>query len=390
MNSLITFQDIKLLVSLQSTIMDSANNPEELLRFIQNSIYVNSQEGISLIIHEIFTALTTLIDFNHQLINFIVLLSQNTKFPIKDIIIDEVMSTQPICVKKVYLYALKQLLKEGLFSIADIEDFSLNYRHCSREELFIVFYTFAPDLCKKKSDIYIIYYEKFHNRFMFNAFDVILVDFDKYAENDWALLDKMLTDQVETDSLQYALKNDNLEMLIKFATDPTFDMNKQLFYSIFSPHDMLSSATPIEICAFFSSIKCFKYLLVNEASTNGRLSHYAVAGGNIEIVRLCSQQEDVSVSEALPTAVWYRRLDISEWIVQNFTIKKDVLIASLMKGASWDSVICLEKIVQSLFNFPYDDNIGQSMVKAADKAFDRSHKTLGMYLAAEATSYEKK
>ena len=387
MDSFISIQDFERLKEFQVKLSQPSNNAQDLAEYVLNSVYATSNEGITLVIHEIFTALLSCINFIYVFVDLIKILAENLTIPIKEIIFDEVMSTQPICVKKLYLYVLKQLFKEGIFSVSDIEDFSQNYRHCSREELFIVFYTFAPDLCKTKSDVYIIYYEKFHHRFMFNAFDVILVDFDKYAENDWALLDRMLTEHVEKDSIQYILKTDDLDSLINICTQSAFDINKQIFYSIFSPHDMLSSASPIEIAAFFSSVRCFKYLLVNNAVVNCRLAHYAVAGGNLEIVRICAQHENIAVSDAIETAVRYRRTDICEWMLENYLVKAHALVAALINGATWNSAVALSSIIQAIKQLPHDENMKNNFEKAANQALERSHKCLGMHLAAEATTF---
>ena len=386
MSDLVSIQDINTLRQLQLELLNYNGNFKELSDFILNTIYSKTSEGMALVIHEIFTASMCNIKFDYGLIDLLKILFEKSKIPLKEIILDEAMSSQPICVKKQYLFILKMLLKKNLYTLSDIEDFSANYRHCSREELFIVFYTFAPDLCVTKSDVYQIYFEKFIHRFMFNAFDVILVDFENYAKDNWERMERMLSQQVEIDSIQYALSEDNVEELQIFCSKPCFDINKQLFYSIFSPHEMLSSASPIEIAAFFGSIKCFKYLLVNGANLNERLSHYSIAGGNLEIVRIYSQQQGSNISEAFETAVKFRRVEIFDWLVSNFSITSDQHATALCQSAEWDNAICVNNIIE-IYTGHDNEQRKKNIEAAARKALERNHKCIGMYLAAKATDY---
>ena len=45
----------------------------------------------------------------------------------------------------------------------------------------------------------------------------------------------------------------------------------------------------ISIDAFFGSIKCFNFLLLNESKLENTFK-YAISGGDLEIIHLCEQK----------------------------------------------------------------------------------------------------
>ncbi|EAX88660.1 hypothetical protein TVAG_459750 [Trichomonas vaginalis G3] len=303
---------------------------------------------------------------------------------LKEIILDEVMYDHPIYVKKMYFYILKCLLRRKLFTYNEIEDFITQYKHCSRDELFVLFYTFAHELSQNKSDTYSIYYPKFHNRFFFNSFDVILVDFDKYQQNNWELLDRQLDSHIFKGSIQEMLSTDNLVDFQQVCSNPNFNVNEYMFYSIFSHHKMLTSATPVEIAAFFGSIKIFKFLIVSGVTINERLVHYAVAGGSIEIIRIC-EQNNLPIAGSFETAVIFRKIPIVQWIKDTFVLSKNELVSSLTQAAIWNSVISFDCILEAIKLHNMNCQTKSEMIDlsylemASEKAIENGNKQFGLY-----------
>lgn len=115
------------------------------------------------------------------------------------------------------------------------------------------------------------------------------------------------------------LKNDDVEELKK-ALNPLFEFDTIIKPSIFEPCYFIQREPTLILCAaYFGSIKCFKYLLLNHANLNKRdtdsksLAQFAVAGGNVEIVRLV-EQSGCDFSDTAHIATHFYHSDIFEWL----------------------------------------------------------------------------
>ena len=75
----------------------------------------------------------------------------------------------------------------------------------------------------------------------------------------------------------------------------------------------------LQCCEILSSIKCFKYLIMNSKQISSIDAKIAVAGGNLEIVHILEQKGE-SFSSCLPIAVIYYRNDITEWLCNHFPL----------------------------------------------------------------------
>ncbi|OHT14738.1 hypothetical protein TRFO_02998 [Tritrichomonas foetus] len=101
-----------------------------------------------------------------------------------------------------------------------------------------------------------------------------------------------------------ALRFDDLEWLQVLAARDNIDVNQRIDVSIFERCNVVNHRpTWIQFAAFFGSVKCFKFLLVNGANlklfdehpvSDGNFSnsctnllHFAIAGGDNEIIRIC-------------------------------------------------------------------------------------------------------
>ena len=73
--------------------------------------------------------------------------------------------------------------------------------------------------------------------------------------------------------------------------------------------------TLIELSAFYGSLHCFKFLLLNNAKISYKLPKYAIAGGNLEIIRICEVRQ-CSFSQTLAIAIKYHRTDVLKWLVE--------------------------------------------------------------------------
>lgn len=115
------------------------------------------------------------------------------------------------------------------------------------------------------------------------------------------------------------LKNDDVEELKK-ALNPLFEFDSIIKPSIFEPCYFIQREPSLILCsAYFGSVKCFKYLILNHADVNKRdndsrtLAQFAVAGGNVEIVRLV-EQCGCNFSDTAHIATHFFHSDIFEWL----------------------------------------------------------------------------
>lgn len=82
-----------------------------------------------------------------------------------------------------------------------------------------------------------------------------------------------------------------------------------------------SEGTLLETAALFGSIKCFKFLVMNDEKISENVCKFAVMGGNIEIIHLC-ENEGLKFDDCLIHAVQYHRFEIFEWLNYHFTYKE--------------------------------------------------------------------
>ena len=80
--------------------------------------------------------------------------------------------------------------------------------------------------------------------------------------------------------------------------------------------------------AYFESIKCFKYLLLNLKDLDPKdeiLASCAIAVGNLEIIHIL-EQKYFSCESAINTSIVFHRHSLTDWIIQNYPIAKPTYI----------------------------------------------------------------
>lgn len=132
------------------------------------------------------------------------------------------------------------------------------------------------------------------------------------------------------------IREDDLESLKSLSTDPKFNFNAKIkadesVYHIFQ----VNSCSLIEYTAFSSSIKCFKFLLLNGSnyvSNKSRLGlkeiscmSYALAGGNEDIINILTQSGQKADAFDLYYVVSSHQPLVYEWIVDQFGTGNDIL-----------------------------------------------------------------
>lgn len=165
--------------------------------------------------------------------------------------------------------------------------------------------------------------------------------FDKLRENNWELLKKYRLNGCNHNRINIAIKEDDVDEVQRIVSEQNLDVNKTSRPSIFEL-SMFCQTDPtfIQISAFYGSVECFKYFYLNGADIQkcdeeGKTTvHFAVAGGNNEIIRLL-QRANADFRGAGNIATLYHRNEIFKWIYD--TIENDVTFVDKYHGTLLES-----------------------------------------------------
>ncbi|KAH0787371.1 cask-interacting protein (caskin) 1,2 [Histomonas meleagridis] len=114
------------------------------------------------------------------------------------------------------------------------------------------------------------------------------------------------------------IRNDDIDELQEIASHPNFNSNAKISKSQYERYTELCNkdVTLIQYAAFYGSIKCFKFLMLNYAKLKG-VFEYAIAGGNIEIFHHCIEFYPENLERAYEIAIKYHRNDIFVYLCEN-------------------------------------------------------------------------
>jgi ankyrin repeat protein len=183
---------------------------------------------------------------------------------------------------------------------------------------------FAPELEEIDPTLTKELIERLQKNSTYRYFPQILKDFsgklNDLQANQWKLFKQQRDFFANSQTLVSEIREDNVEGLKIFSHNPNFSLNSRILATPYLPSpDLLGHPTLIQVAAFFGSVKCFRWLLSNGADlrTSDRhfvtLAQMAVAGGNIEIIRLC-QQYNLDFYATVHFGVKYHRNDIFNWL----------------------------------------------------------------------------
>ena len=155
-------------------------------------------------------------------------------------------------------------------------------------------------------------------------------------------------DGKESENFDYIFAHDEVNLLTEMSLKPFFDKNMR--YKLQNSPYIFSgySLSLVEIAAFLGAIKCFKYLLLNNC-LQGDASYYALAGGNLEIIRLCSQ-ESISFEDHLDAALSFYHYDIMVWIFSQYTIDLSLVTINLKNSLKRKQYRIMTFLFQYIFH----------------------------------------
>jgi ankyrin repeat protein len=153
-------------------------------------------------------------------------------------------------------------------------------------------------------------------------FQIFVDQFELLRGNNWRVLKGLRNffEDAETPSIESCLRHDDIEDLQRRSLNPTFSLDTRIASTPYLPSTYLvAQPTLIQVAAFFGARKCFKWLLMNGADLRARdrnfvsLPQMAVAGGDIEIIRLC-QGYGLDFYSTPHCAVTFHRNEIFDWL----------------------------------------------------------------------------
>lgn len=146
-------------------------------------------------------------------------------------------------------------------------------------------------------------------------------DDDDSSDYNWEFYKRDRELGINRSPIAIAIRYDDLDTFQDILTKSQMGINDKIPISMFERCDFVNNGpTLIQFAAFFGSKKIFKFLIMNNADltvtddTNKiTLNHFAVAGGDIEIIRLCHCEND-NMDGVIEYADDYYHVAIADWI----------------------------------------------------------------------------
>jgi ankyrin repeat protein len=187
-----------------------------------------------------------------------------------------------------------------------------------------MFAYFAPEICDGKPQLAERFISNLGNsaetRRLPSIFRAFADDLEGLQADHWHRLKNKRNFFKNQHSLFSILQLDDLPALQAVAQNPNFSVDVRIAPSLFMPSSVLfSHPSLVQAAAFFGAANCFRWLLLNGADIVSvdrdflTLPQLAIAGGNIEIVRIC-QQYRLDFQGTIHAAVRYHRHSIFDWL----------------------------------------------------------------------------
>lgn len=268
---------------------------------------------------------------------------------------------------------LYRCYEANIFEITDIislikkchDNFSL-----FNESICSLFCWFAPEIENEDSTFFSECYEAFCFHLQYTEFksvyQIIFDNFEQLHENNWKLFKQQRDSKGSANPIYQAIRLDDVDKLkgIIFnantnlnvhsnLSDCEFDVDRQYEMTPFEPSWIMRfKPTGIQIAAFFGSVRCFKFYMLNKANPLKRagcngcfgglngdygmpLTYFAIAGGNAEIIHLTEQLGCHFYSDVLFSSVVFHRYQVFEWLIGTKQCDHKV------KDANGDSILHL-------------------------------------------------
>lgn len=145
--------------------------------------------------------------------------------------------------------------------------------------------------------------------------------FDELTKDNFKLHKKLALEGIDPNPIVEIIMNDDFDHFQRISSETKFDLRQEIKFTCYCKSSFLKLNSLIEIAAFFSSVKIFKFLLSNEVSCSKNLAECAVAGGNFEIIHIC-EDIDCDFNNTLPVAIRFHQNDLFVYLVESKNLLK--------------------------------------------------------------------
>ncbi|KAK8896834.1 hypothetical protein M9Y10_014758 [Tritrichomonas musculus] len=153
-----------------------------------------------------------------------------------------------------------------------------------------------------------------------------LLFFKPEIENDQIDKEKDLLrhEGMHENELFRLIRNDDLEKFQQILSNSAVDVNMKVNFSNYEIstiiNDFYRMPNLIEYSAFFGSVNIFKFLILNGAHITSRVSQFAVAGGNYEIIHILEEKE-ISFEKTMYFALRFHRNEVANYLNEKHGIQ---------------------------------------------------------------------
>ena len=251
------------------------------------------------------------------------------KFKDKLKLVEEIIETNQENIEKVFSDIVENIEKGGepINRIYRVIEHALNIRFYQTESLLSLF-----SLLSKKYG-----YENNENNYecrkSIRLYSMLVQQgiIPKKEEKE-VLSMKEIIEVFPEDSIEKSFINDDVDTFIKKSPDDSFNANVSIDSK--SPvHYVTEWATSevsyLHLMAYFGAVKCFKYTILTEDFNLEYLEEYAVAGGNMEIIKLL-EQKGSSFVNCLTISIKFHRHEVSDWILLHYECKESSFYNSII------------------------------------------------------------
>lgn len=161
-----------------------------------------------------------------------------------------------------------------------------------------------------------------------------------------AIPDYFISSQQEIYSI---FLRDDFDQFLEIASSPEFDKNAVVVdRSIGNTFDDIIRVRLIQYAAYYGAFKCFKYLFINDADTSGdyRLTSYAAAGGNLDIITLLETSGHPVNEKDIMTAIRHHHPEIFDWFLEKYPdlINNESIIKTCIEDHFIHGILAFESL----------------------------------------------
>lgn len=335
---------LKNAISLSSFQSMLINATQQLLENIQQTIesifFISKQSTIPQLIHSLFIAA----EYRYQKVPYYCyLLKKVIDTHPSETVIKEIKQSllhsfiQPAVIHNPRCFFLRSCMNHGILTSEEIVN-SINNLYLMRpsnpDRLIYSFCWFCPELETLNKELFDIIYSALNRNVISGMIIPLFVNFfnifKPLRENDWQIYRSCIQYGFNPDRYAIIICRDEVEILKNEIEKNQLDINDYYVPEcIFDCTHILAETKPnlLQLSSFFGSVRCFDYLISIGADfrlksdQNKTTLMFAVAGGNIEIVKKLIEIEEekfhkkVEMTKIFETAARFHQNELFEYFI---------------------------------------------------------------------------